>query len=125
MQPERARCFAYLRAAASPATLSRSRSDFCNAREGLVWAQFPHLYLNFYTYQYTLGLASANLLADAVLREGEPAAALYRRLIRRGSSVYPLDALSEAGVDLTTPAPVERAFATLEGLLDELEAVVD
>ncbi len=94
-------------------------------REGLVWAQMPHLHLNFYVYQYTLGLASANLLADAVLREGEPAAARYRRLISLGSSVYPLDALAEAGVDLTTPEPLERAFATLEGLLDALEAVVN
>jgi oligoendopeptidase F len=94
-------------------------------REGLVWAQMPHLHLNFYVYQYTLGLASANLLADAVLREGEPAAARYRRLISLGSSVYPLDALAEAGADLTTPEPLERAFATLAGLLDELEAVVD
>ncbi|HEU4781766.1 MAG TPA: M3 family oligoendopeptidase [Ktedonobacterales bacterium] len=94
-------------------------------REGLVWAQMPHLHLNFYVYQYTLGLASANLLADAVLREGEPAAARYRRLISLGSSVYPLDALSEAGADLTTPEPLERAFATLEAMLDELEALVD
>jgi oligoendopeptidase F len=93
-------------------------------REGLVWAQMPHLHLNFYVYQYTLGLASANLLADAVLREGEPAAARYRRLISLGSSVYPLDALSEAGVDLTTPEPLERTFATLAALLDELEALV-
>jgi oligoendopeptidase F len=94
-------------------------------REGLVWAQMPHLHLNFYVYQYTLGLASANLLADAVLREGEPAAARYRRLISLGSSVYPLDALAEAGADLTTSEPLERSFATLAAMLDELETLVD
>jgi oligoendopeptidase F len=94
-------------------------------REGLVWAQMPHLYLNFYVYQYTLGLASANLLADAVLREGEPAAARYHRLISLGSSVAPLDALAEAGADLTTPEPLERAFATLAAMLDELQALID
>lgn len=93
-------------------------------REGLVWAEMPHLYLNFYVHQYTLGLASSNLLADAVLREGEQAAARYRRLISAGSSVYPLDALSAAGVDLTTPEPLQRAFTTLEGLLNDLEALV-
>src|SRR6185312_5421775 len=94
-------------------------------REGLVWAQMPHLHLNFYVYQYTLGLASANLLADAVMHEGEPAAARYRRLISLGSSVYPLDALAEAGADLNTPEPLERAFATLAAMLDELDALVD
>ena len=106
-------------------TARRSRSTIGRGARGLFWAQMPHLYLNFYTHQYTLGLASANLLADAVLREGEPAAARYRRLISLGSSVYPLDALAEAGVDLTTPEPLERAFATLAALLDELEAVVE
>jgi oligoendopeptidase F len=110
-----------LREAYGPAV---TLDDTDATRAGLLWAQMPHLYLNFYTHQYTLGLASANLLADAVLREGEPAAARYRRLISLGSSAYPLDALVEAGVDLTTPEPLERAFATLAALLDELETVV-
>ena len=117
-----ARMLELLREAYGPAV---TLDDTDAARAGLLWAQMPHLYLNFYTHQYTLGLASANLLADAVLREGEPAAARYRRLISLGSSVYPLDALAEADVDLTTPEPLERAFATLASLLDELEAAIE
>ncbi|MBF6590077.1 MAG: oligoendopeptidase F family protein [Ktedonobacterales bacterium] len=94
-----------------------------DARAGIVWARFPHLYLNFYTYQYSLGMAAANLLADAVAREGAPAAERTIALLRVGASVYPLDALRAAGVDLATPAPVEAAFAALATLLDRLEAL--
>lgn len=36
----------------------------------------------------------------------------------------PLDALAEAGADLTTPEPLERAFAPLAAMLDELEGMV-
>ncbi|HEX6121518.1 MAG TPA: M3 family oligoendopeptidase [Ktedonobacterales bacterium] len=93
-------------------------------RAGILWAQFPHLYLNFYTYQYSLGIAAANRLSAAIQREGAPAAARYTTLLRAGASIPPLDALRAAGVDLTTAAPVEAAFATLSGLLDRLEALL-
>jgi oligoendopeptidase F len=90
-------------------------------RDGMWWAQFPHLFLNFYTHTYALGVAGANTLASAVESEGAPAAERYVRLLRSGDSVYPLDALREAGVDLTSPEPLERAFASLSDLLDRVE----
>jgi oligoendopeptidase F len=94
------------------------------ARDGIQWARFPHLYLNFYTYQYALGLAAAMALADGVLREGEPAAARYIAFLKEGDSVYPLDAWRIAGVDMASPAPVERAYAALAAMLDQLEEIV-
>ena len=36
-------------------------------RDGVMWAQFSHLYLNFYTYTYGLGLSAATALAEGVL----------------------------------------------------------
>ncbi len=44
--------------------------------------------------------------------------------MKAGNSVYPLDALRRAGVDLTTPAPVEAAFAVLAGLVERREGLV-
>lgn len=90
-------------------------------RDGMWWVQFPHLFLNFYTHTYTLGLAAATALAGAVAAEGAPAAERYIQMLRAGDSVYPLDALREAGVDLTSPEPLESAFASLGDLLDQLE----
>jgi oligoendopeptidase F len=92
------------------------------ARVGITWAQFPiHMYLNFYVYQYATGISAANALADKVLKEGPEAAEKYKQFLKAGSSLYPLDALKLAGVDMTSPAPVELAFDVLEGFVDRLE----
>jgi oligoendopeptidase F len=93
-------------------------------RIGIGWAQHPHLYLNFYTHPYALGIAAALALAADVLRDGAAAAARYLAMLRAGDSDYPLDVLRLAGIDLATPDPVERAFDTLEQLLDRLETII-
>lgn len=96
------------------------------ARTGITWAQFPtHMYLNFYVYQYATGIAGAHALARGVL-DGKPGAAgRYLDFLKSGSSLYPLDALRRAGVDLLTPEPVDQAFAVMAGYVDRLEALME
>lgn len=94
-------------------------------RVGITWAQFGHLYAPFYVYQYATGISAANALAKRI-RAGEPGAAEnYVEFLKAGSSVYPLDALKIAGVDMTSPDPVNEAFEVLSGLVDRLEALTN
>ncbi len=93
-------------------------------RVGITWAQFPHLFMNFYVWQYATGISAANALASSVLAEGAPAAERYLRFLKAGDAIYPLEALKLAGIDMTTPEPIERAFSVLEGLVDRLDALV-
>ncbi len=95
-------------------------------RVGITWAQFPtHLYANFYVYQYATGIAAANTLAAGVL-EGRPdSAANYLAFLRSGSSLYPMDALALAGVDMTSIEPVDRAFGVLASMVDDLEDLLE
>lgn len=95
-----------------------------DARTGITWAQFSHMFANFYVYQYALGIAAANALADGVIREGEPAARRYIDFLKAGDSLYPLDALRIAGVDLRDPEPINRAFAVLEDVVNRLDQLV-
>ena len=91
-------------------------------RVGSTWMQFStHLYSNFYVYQYATGISGANTLAEGVLSRRPGAAENYLSFLKAGSSLYPLDALKLAGVDMTTPAPVERTFEMLARLVDQLE----
>ena len=93
-------------------------------RVGITWAQFSHLYEPFYVYQYATGISGAHALARGVL-DGEPGAAQrYLAFLRAGGSAYPLDVLRQAGVDLTSPEPVEETFAVLASLVDRLETLV-
>jgi oligoendopeptidase F len=94
-------------------------------RVGITWAQFStHMYLNFYVYQYSTGIAAANALAHKVLTEGPKAAEDYKKFLKAGGSMYPLDLLKLAGVDMSSPEPVERAFNVLEGYIERLEELV-
>jgi oligoendopeptidase F len=90
---------------------------------GMTWAKFGHLYANFYVYQYATGIAGAHALAAGIL-DGKPGAVEnYLNFLRSGGSMYPLDALKMAGVDLTAPEPVEAAFQVLAGVVDRLEMI--
>jgi oligoendopeptidase F len=93
-------------------------------RVGILWSQFGHLYADYYVYQYATGISGANALAKRILSGVPHAAEDYVHFLKAGASIYPLDALKIAGVDLTTPEPVEAAFEVLAGLVDRLEAIV-
>ena len=92
-------------------------------RVGITWAMFGHLYADYYVYQYATGISGAHALARPILAGEAGAAERYLNFLRAGGSVYPLEALQLAGVDLRTPAAVEEAFAVLSGLVDRLEVL--
>jgi len=94
---------------------------FDKDRIGITWAQFGHMYANFYVYQYATGISGANALANRVLSEGDEAANDYLEFLKAGNSMYSLDALQKAGVDLTSPEPVKAAFQVLTDTVDRLE----
>jgi len=90
-------------------------------RAGMTWATFGHLYVHFYVFQYATGIAAAQALARRVV-SGEPGACEnYLKFLRAGGSLYPLDALDLAGIDLRSPEPIEQAFQVLEEMIDRLE----
>ncbi len=95
-------------------------------RVGITWAQFhTHLYSSFYTYQYATGISAAHALAARVMSAEEGAVDDYLGFLSAGGSDFPLNILRRAGVDMTSPEPVNRAFETLSGLVDRLESIVD
>ncbi len=90
-------------------------------RTGTTWAQFSHLYIPFYTFQYSVGISAADALT-AKVRAGEPGAAdNYLQFISKGSAMYTMDQFKLAGVDMLSPEPVKAAFAVLGSMVDQLE----
>jgi oligoendopeptidase F len=95
-------------------------------RAGITWAAFhTHMYSNFYVYQYATGISAANALSQKILSGEEGAVENYLTFLKAGGSMYPLDALKLAGIDMTSPEPVEAAFGVLAGLVDRLEGLVN
>ena len=95
-----------------------------DARVGITWAQFSHLYAPFYVYQYATGISAANALAEDVRTQGAPAAERYLSFLKSGGSLYPLDALKLAGIDMASPEPIQRAFGVLSRMVDRLAEIV-
>jgi oligoendopeptidase F len=90
-------------------------------RDGITWATFSHLYMDYYVYAYATGISGANALSRGILSGKPGAAARYVDFLKSGSSVYPVDVLKRAGVDLTQPQAVEETYQVLEGLVERLE----
>ncbi len=85
------------------------------------WARIPHFYRDFYVYQYATGYAAAHSFAKEILQNGEMAVELYKDFLKSGSSDYPINVLKKAGVDMTTPKPLEDTIKRFDELLDMLE----
>ncbi len=95
-------------------------------RVGITWAEFPtHLYSNFYVFQYATGISGANALTEGIRKEGAPAAERYLTFLKTGGAQFPFDTLRDAGVDLTSPEPVERAFAVFASYVDRLDTLLN
>lgn len=93
-------------------------------RVGITWATFGHLFHDYYVYQYATGISAANAISSRILTEEPNAAQDYLSFLSAGGSVYPLDALKLAGVDMTTPQAVEETFGVLSDYIDQLEMLL-
>ena len=75
------------------------------------WARIPHFYSDFYVYQYATGYAAASAFSKAILTGNKENVEKYKGFLKAGGSKYPIDAIKDGGVDMTTPKPLE---ATIE-----------
>ena len=92
-------------------------------RIAVEWARIPHFYYNYYVFQYATGYSAAIALSRRILKEGEPAVKDYLNFLSGGCSRSPIDLLKGAGVDMTSPEPVNQALQLFGQLLDEMEAL--
>ncbi len=88
------------------------------------WARIPHFYYNYYVFQYATGFSAAVAIANRILTLGESAVKDYKRFLSGGSSADPISLLKLAGVDMSTPEPINSALSLFGELIDELEALV-
>ncbi len=88
------------------------------------WARIPHFYYNYYVFQYATGFSAAIAIAMNILKNGAPAVEAYRKFLSSGCSDTPVELLKIAGVDMSTPQPVNEALALFDQLMDEMEQLL-
>ncbi|MDR1419789.1 MAG: oligoendopeptidase F [Treponema sp.] len=100
-----------------PAMILESESDL----EAL---RIPHFYRAFYVYKYATGISAALALAERVVQGGERERGDYFSFLKSGGSRFPIESLKIAGVDMSSPEPVEAACKTFGRLVEELETLL-
>ena len=97
--------------------------DFVIDRElELECLRIPHFYSAFYVYKYSTGISAAVALSEQVLKTGD--ASRFLGFLKSGGSQFPIPTLQKAGVDMSTPAPVEATLALFTRRVAELESLL-
>jgi oligoendopeptidase F len=95
--------------------------DLDRERVGITWGTFTtHLYIDFYSFQYAIGISAANAIAQRILNGIPNAPQDYIKFLATGSSRSPLEVFKIAGMDMTSTQPIIDAFAMLEEYIDRL-----
>jgi oligoendopeptidase F len=87
--------------------------------------RISHFYRQYYVYQYATCYAAAQMLSQKLLEDKEGFWNTYEQFLSTGSSKYPVDILKDAGVDMTTPEPIDRTIKLFGELVDEMERLLD
>lgn len=91
-------------------------------RVGITWGTFTtHLYIDYYSFQYAIGISAANAITKRILSGTPDAANDHINFLKVGSSKPPMEVFKIAGVDMTRTEPIEDAFAVLGEYIDRLE----
>ena len=88
------------------------------------WARIPHFYYDYYVFQYATGFSAAIAISKRILEEGRGAVDDYLRFLSSGCSKSPIELLKLAGVDMSTPEPVDAALKLFDELIGEMEALM-
>ncbi len=86
--------------------------------------RIPHFYRAFYVYKYATGMSAAIALSQRVLAGVPGALDAYLSFLRGGCSKFPLELLQDAGVDMTTPDPIDAGLKRFGQLVDQLEELL-
>lgn len=91
---------------------------------GGYWLRIPHFYTGFYVYKYATSYSASVALAKGVLSGNPKRLEAYLGFLKAGSSDYPIEILKKAGVDMSTPKPIQDTMDLFGSLLDELETLL-
>lgn len=91
----------------------------------LEWCSVPHFFYNYYVYQYATSFTASAALAEKVLKKENGATEKFLKFLSSGGSDYPIELLKTAGVDMTTSEPFDKAIASMNQVMDEMEVILD
>ncbi len=89
----------------------------------LTWMRQPHYYMGLYSYSYSASLTIATQVMKRIRREGQSAVDDWKKTLKAGGSVTPVEFAKMAGVDVTTDAALLDTIDYIGGIIDEIETL--
>jgi len=86
--------------------------------------RISHFYRNFYVYKYATSLAAASAISQKILAGDEDALKRYIGLLEAGETDYPIELLKAAGVDMSSPEPVNATVELFADLVNQFEELL-
>jgi len=90
----------------------------------LTGLRIPHFYRAYYVFQYATGMTSAMALSKMVLEGNEKERDQYLDFLKTGGSLFPLESLKRAGVDMTSKKPIEQSLSLFGDYVNKLENLI-
>ena len=81
--------------------------------------------MGFYVYQYSTSFVASQALSEIVMNGKQKDVDRYLAFLSAGGSKYPIDILKDAGVDMTTSEPFDKAIEKMNKIMDEVEKLID
>ncbi|MCJ7800791.1 MAG: oligoendopeptidase F family protein, partial [Candidatus Marinimicrobia bacterium] len=100
--------------------------DVATLDEGysLNWGRISHYYRTFYVYKYATSFCASTALAKSAIDGDDGAIERFMTFLKSGGSDYPIEILKKAGVDMSSPEPVEQAMQLFDSLVDQMEELL-
>jgi oligoendopeptidase F len=94
--------------------------------DDLTGLRIPHFYTHppFYVFQYATSFAASTALSRKILVGDKDALKLYIELLEAGDSDYPINLLQKAGVDMTSPEPINKTIELFGQLVAQMEKLL-
>jgi oligoendopeptidase F len=86
--------------------------------------RIPHFYSAFYVYKYATGISASMSLADRVLKGGPAEVEAFLGFLKSGGAKFPIDTLRDAGVDMQSPDPIEKAMDLFQQRIGQLRELL-
>lgn len=93
-------------------------------RLAIEWAYIHHFYMGFYVYQYSTSFVASQALTEMVLKDQSGALSRYMDFLKAGDSKYPIDELTDAGVNMLTSEPFDLVIVKMNKLMNEVEKLL-
>jgi oligoendopeptidase F len=88
------------------------------------WARIPHFYRTYYVWKYATSFAAGEAIAGRFRAGDETAVSDYLETLKLGGSVYPMDAVQRAGVDMNNPEVIRAVMDRFRSILGEMEKLL-